>query len=59
MGVKQHLMGLQEIGAREKSPAVRKLELRHLQLGPLAGDDRPILAPDPMGRWIATNALAE
>jgi hypothetical protein len=27
MGVKQHLVGLQQIGPHEKSPAVRKLEL--------------------------------
>ena len=51
VGVKQHLVGLQQIGAHEERPAVRKLELRDLQLGPLAGDDRPILAPVELERF--------
>jgi hypothetical protein len=59
MRVKQHLVGLQQIGPDDESAAVAQLEVRHLQLGALAAEDRPVLAPDPMGRWIATNALAE
>jgi hypothetical protein len=52
-------VGLQKIGPDDKGEAVRQLEVRHLQFGALAAEDRPVLAPDPMGRWIATNALAE
>ena len=50
MGVKQHLMGLKKIGAKKKRAAVRQLEVRHLQLDPLAADDRPILAPVKLER---------
>jgi hypothetical protein len=59
MRVKQHLVGLQQIGPDDESAAVAQLEVRHLQLDALAAEDRPVLAPDPMGRWIATSALAK
>lgn len=45
MGVEQHLMGLQQIGADEEGAAVGQLDMGDLQLDPLAADDRPILAP--------------
>ena len=45
MGVKQHLMGLQWIGPQQKDPAVRQLDMRHLQLGPLAAQNGKVLAP--------------
>ena len=50
MGVKQHLVGLKKIGAEKKRAAVRQFEVRHLQLDPLAADDRPILAPVELER---------
>jgi len=43
--VEQHLVGLQQIGAHDERAAVAELEVRHLQLGALAGDDSPVLAP--------------
>src|SRR5690606_28702623 len=45
VGVEQHLMGLEEIGTDDKGPAVAKLRMRHLQLGALIADDRPVLRP--------------
>ena len=36
MGIEQHLMGLQWIGAHQKSPAVRELRMGHLKLDPFA-----------------------
>ena len=41
--VEQHLVGLLRIGAEEKGAAVGELEVSDLQLGSLAGNDRPIL----------------
>jgi hypothetical protein len=43
MGVEQHLMGLLGISAENEGAAVGELDVSDLQLGPLAGDDRPIL----------------
>ncbi len=45
MGVEQHLVGLQRVGAQQKGPAVRQLELGDLQLGAFAADHGPVLAP--------------
>ena len=45
MCVEQHLMGLQQIGADDKRPAVAKLDVRHLQLDTNAADHSEILAP--------------
>ena len=50
MGVKQHLVGLKRIGAKKKGAAMRQLNVRHLQLHPLAADDRPIFAPVELER---------
>ena len=36
MGVKQHLVGLQQIGAQQERPAVRQLDVRNLKLCALA-----------------------
>ena len=44
-GVKQHLVGLQRIGAHDERLAVRQLGVRRLQLGLLARNNRPVLAP--------------
>jgi hypothetical protein len=38
MGVEQHLVRLQEIGADNERAAITELEVRGLQLGPLAAD---------------------
>ena len=38
-------MGLQQVSPNDKHPAMRQLGVRHLQLGPLAADRGPILAP--------------
>ena len=51
MRVEQHLVGLQRIGADEEGAAVAKLEMRRLQLYPLAADDRPVLAPVELKRF--------
>ena len=45
MGVEQHLVGLLEIGPQGEGATVGQLELGDQQLGPLAGDDRPVLRP--------------
>ena len=43
MGVEQHLVGLLRVGPENEGAAVGQLEVSDLQLGPLAGNDRPIL----------------
>ena len=43
MGVEQHLVGLLRVGAENEGAAVGKLDVSDLQLGSLAGNDRPIL----------------
>lgn len=45
VGVKQHLVRLQEIGANDEGAAVTQLRMGHLQLGALIADDRPVLGP--------------
>ena len=50
MGVEQHLVGLLRIGAEKEGAAVAELEVGDLQLGPLAGDDRPVLRPVELER---------
>ena len=45
VGIKQHLMGLQQISPDQKGSAVRQLNVGNLQLRPLATQDRKILAP--------------
>gem|GEM_PF-1674071 len=45
VGVEQHLMGLQQVGPDVEGPAVAELEVRHLQLGALATQHGPVLAP--------------
>ena len=45
MGIEEHLVRLQEIGADEEDAAVRQLDMRDLQLGPLTPDHRVIFAP--------------
>ena len=43
-------MGLQGISPQQKRPAVRQLDMRHLQLGALAAQHRKILAPVKLER---------
>ena len=52
MGVKQHLMGLKQIGPDNKSAAVRQLGVRNLQLSALAPEYRPVLAPVELGSGL-------
>ena len=50
MGVEQHLVGLLRIGAENEGAAVGELDVSDLQLGPLAGDDRPVFRPVELER---------
>jgi hypothetical protein len=50
MRVEQHLVGLLRIGAKNEGAAIGELEVGNLQLGPLAGDDRPIFRPVELER---------
>ena len=50
VGVEQHLMGLLRIGPENEGAAVGELEVRDLQLGSLAGNDRPVLRPVELER---------
>ena len=43
--VEQHLVGLERVGSHDEGPAVRELGVRHLQLGALAAELGPVLAP--------------
>jgi ornithine carbamoyltransferase len=43
--IEQHLVRLQRIGSQQKGPAVRQLDMGHLQFGTLAAQNRKILAP--------------
>ena len=45
MGVEQHRMGLLRVGPEEEGAAAGQFEVSDLQLGPLAGNDRPIFRP--------------
>ena len=48
--VKQHLVGLQPVGADHKGTAMRQLGVGRLQLDPLARDRAPVLAPVELER---------
>jgi hypothetical protein len=50
VGVEQHLMGLQKIGAQQEGPAVRQLDMGDLQLRALAAEHRIVLAPVELER---------
>src|SRR5258708_37195313 len=43
MGIEKHLVGLLRVGPEEEGAAAGQVEVSDLQLGPLAGNDRPIL----------------
>ncbi len=45
VSVEQHLMGLQQVGSDQKGSAMGQLDMRDLQLRPLAADDGIVLAP--------------
>lgn len=51
MGVKQHLMRLQQIGPDDEGPGVAELGMGHLQLGAFMADDRPVLGPVELERF--------
>jgi hypothetical protein len=55
MGVEQHLMGLQGIGAQKEGPAVRQLDMGNLELYALAADNRKVLAPVELERLPGRN----
>ncbi len=44
MRVKQHLVHLKKMDPQNKSPAMRKLDVRNLQLHRFVGDKRPVFA---------------
>jgi hypothetical protein len=56
VGVEQHLVRLQEIGPDDEGPAVAQLRMRHLQLGALIADDRPVLRPVELEGFPGSNA---
>jgi hypothetical protein len=43
MGIEQHLVGLLRVGPEEEGAAAGQFEVSDLQLGSLAGNDRPTL----------------
>jgi len=45
VGVKEHLVGLRQIGAHEKSATEAQLEMGNLELGADTVDSDPVLAP--------------
>ena len=59
MRVKQHLVGLQQIGPDDESAAVAQLEVRHLQLDALAAEDRPVLAPVELERFAGLKSQGD
>jgi hypothetical protein len=50
VGVEQHFVGLQQIGAQREGAAVGQLGVGDLQLGPLAAKDRPVFRPVELER---------
>lgn len=54
VGIEQHLMGLQRIGAQEKGPTVRQLDMGDLKLRALTADNREVLAPVELERFTST-----
>ena len=50
MGVEQHLVGLLRVGPEEEGAAAGQFEVSDLQLGSLAGNDRPIFRPVELER---------
>ena len=59
VGVEHHLLRLARIGAHEQHPAVTEPDMGGLHDHRHAAQQDDLVAPDPMGRWIATGALAE
>ncbi len=49
VSVEQHLVGLQQVGSDQKGSAMGQLDMRDLQLRPLAADDGIVLAPNRTG----------
>jgi hypothetical protein len=45
VSVEQHHVRVQPVGTQHERSAVAELELWHLQFGPFAVNDHPVLAP--------------
>ena len=56
MGIKQHLMGLQRIGAQEKGPTVRQLDMGDLKLRALSANNCEVLAPVELERFTGAES---
>ena len=50
MGVKQHFMRLKKVGSQNKSPAMRQLDVRDLQLHSFVANKGPIFTPVELKR---------
>jgi hypothetical protein len=50
VGIKQHLVRLQQVGPEQERAAVRELDVGDLELRVLPGDRRPVLAPVELER---------
>jgi hypothetical protein len=50
MGVEQHLVGLLRVSPEDEGAAAGQFEVSDLQLGPLAGNNRPIFRPVELER---------
>jgi hypothetical protein len=59
MRVEDHLLALARIGPHEHHAAVAEPKVSDLHGDRCAADQYDVVAPDPMGRWIATDTLAE
>ena len=59
VGVEHHLLRLARRGAHEHHAAVTEPHVGDLHRRRHPADDDDLVAPDPMGRRIATGALAE
>jgi hypothetical protein len=49
--IEQHFVSFLPIRAQDKRPTVCQLEVRYLELHPLAADDRPVFAPIKLERF--------
>jgi hypothetical protein len=59
MGIEHHLLRLARIGAHKWHAAVTEPDMGDLDGHRHAVQQNDFVAPDPMGMWIATGALAE
>ena len=47
MGIKQHLVGLEQVGSKREGPTVGQLDMGDLELGALAGNCPATFGTDP------------